>query len=410
MSWSSSGSSNRWSFLSNSSGSVAVKYSGVEVGRVTMLVDTWHHIVGTYDGTTARIYLDGVFDDDLVRAVNDGSFELTIGCSRDCSGHPWDGPIDDVRIYNRALTQVDITELYNYSRTPLICTSFTYTDWSPTTCPSNETQTRTVTSLSPSGCAGGSPTTTQSCTYTPPAGDTTPPSTPTNLTATAISSSQINLSWNASTDDTAVTGYNIYRCTGASCTPALTTTVTGTSYSNTGLTAETTYTYTVSAYDAQDNTSAQSTQASATTQVEEVSLPTTNYGNHNYTDEQITAFTTAELNSVLSNVPTTHPRIFFKESEIEALKARVGIGSPSDYDLSTLKWRDKNITFGEMASEYQTLRNMAVTYRNDPEGMWTKVDINKKTRLIAWTAVAYAFVNLLEPDQAYVASAQIYVR
>jgi hypothetical protein len=44
-----------------------------------------------------------------------------------------------------------------------------------------------------------------------PGGDTQAPSVPQNLVATAVSSSQINLTWNASTDNVAVTGYNIYR-------------------------------------------------------------------------------------------------------------------------------------------------------------------------------------------------------
>jgi hypothetical protein len=93
-----------------------------------------------------------------------------------------------------------------------------------------------------------------------PAADTQPPSTPTNLTATAASQSQINLSWTASTDNTAVTGYKIYR---NGTQVALTA---GTSYSDIGLTAATTYTYTVAAYDAAGNTSTQSTAVSATTQ------------------------------------------------------------------------------------------------------------------------------------------------
>ena len=42
-------------------------------------------------------------------------------------------------------------------------------------------------------------------------GDTTPPTNPTSLTANVVSSSQINLSWNASTDNVGVTGYQIYR-------------------------------------------------------------------------------------------------------------------------------------------------------------------------------------------------------
>jgi chitodextrinase len=92
------------------------------------------------------------------------------------------------------------------------------------------------------------------------AGDTTPPSVPTNLMATAVSSSQINLSWTASTDNVGVTGYKIFR------NGSQVNTATGTSYQDTGLTPLTTYTYTVSAYDAANNNSAQSSPASATTQ------------------------------------------------------------------------------------------------------------------------------------------------
>lgn len=96
--------------------------------------------------------------------------------------------------------------------------------------------------------------------------DTTPPTTPTNLTPTPISPSQINLSWTASTDDIGVTGYKIYRCAGSACSPTTQiATSTTNSYSNTGLTASTTYTYTVSAYDAAGNESAQSTSVSSAT-------------------------------------------------------------------------------------------------------------------------------------------------
>jgi hypothetical protein len=49
-----------------------------------------------------------------------------------------------------------------------ICTSFTYSSWSPTVCPQSETQTRTITSSSPSGCTGGNPVLTKTCIYIPP--------------------------------------------------------------------------------------------------------------------------------------------------------------------------------------------------------------------------------------------------
>ena len=93
----------------------------------------------------------------------------------------------------------------------------------------------------------------------PPATDTTAPSVP-SLTATAVSSSQINLSWTASTDSVGVIGYKIYR------NGTYLTTTTSTSYSNTGLTAATSYSYRVSAIDAAGNESSQSTAKSATTQ------------------------------------------------------------------------------------------------------------------------------------------------
>ena len=94
--------------------------------------------------------------------------------------------------------------------------------------------------------------------------DTTKPSIPAGLAASVISSSQINLAWSASTDNVGVTGYKIYRG------GTLLTTVTGTFYNNTGLTASTAYSYRVSAIDAAGNESSQCTAVSATTQAAQV--------------------------------------------------------------------------------------------------------------------------------------------
>jgi hypothetical protein len=90
--------------------------------------------------------------------------------------------------------------------------------------------------------------------------DNQAPTIPASLSATAVSSSQINLSWTASTDNVGVTGYRIYRGgtqIGTSGTN---------SYQNTGLSPSTSYSYTVAAYDAAGNVSGQSSSASATTQ------------------------------------------------------------------------------------------------------------------------------------------------
>ncbi|MEK7787626.1 MAG: fibronectin type III domain-containing protein, partial [Chloroflexota bacterium] len=106
-------------------------------------------------------------------------------------------------------------------------------------------------------------TTRQGCSGTPPPPpppDTQAPSVPAVLGAQTASSSQINLTWTAATDNVGVTGYRIFRGGTQIATTA------GTSYSNTGLTASTAYSYTVAAYDAAGNTSGQSSSVSATTQ------------------------------------------------------------------------------------------------------------------------------------------------
>lgn len=97
--------------------------------------------------------------------------------------------------------------------------------------------------------------------------DQTSPSQPTNLVATAVSSSQIDLTWTASTDNFAVTGYKIFRDS------VFQTNIVGTTYSDLGLNPVTTYSYTVQAFDAATNLSLQSDPASATTLTAPVTSP-----------------------------------------------------------------------------------------------------------------------------------------
>jgi len=98
-------------------------------------------------------------------------------------------------------------------------------------------------------------------------GDTTAPTVPGSFTATAAGQTTVNLAWTASTDAVGVTGYTITR-NGTT----VTTTATGTSYSDTGRTAGTLYTYTISAHDAAGNASATAT-ATATTASSIPALP-----------------------------------------------------------------------------------------------------------------------------------------
>jgi hypothetical protein len=100
-------------------------------------------------------------------------------------------------------------------------------------------------------------------------GDTTPPGQVTGLAVTPISNTQLNLSWTANTEPD-LDHYNVYRGTtpGFAVTLGTTTPVgqpTTNSFSDTGLTASTTYYYKVSAVDATGNIGALSTESSGTT-------------------------------------------------------------------------------------------------------------------------------------------------
>ncbi len=96
--------------------------------------------------------------------------------------------------------------------------------------------------------------------------DTQAPTAPAGLTATAISPSQINLAWTASTDNVGVTGYSIERCQGAGCTDFVqVATPSGTAYNDTLLQSVTSYSYRVRATDAAANLSGYSAVQSAAT-------------------------------------------------------------------------------------------------------------------------------------------------
>ena len=108
------------------------------------------------------------------------------------------------------------------------------------------------------GSGSGQPwTSTGACGGT--GGDTTPPSVPGGLNSPSKTSTSVSLAWNASTDNTGVTAYDVYRGGALAGSP------TSTSFNVTGLTANTTYSFTVRARDAAGNASAQSGAISVTT-------------------------------------------------------------------------------------------------------------------------------------------------
>jgi fibronectin type 3 domain-containing protein len=97
------------------------------------------------------------------------------------------------------------------------------------------------------------------------------PTTPANVTATAASDTSVQVSWAPSTDNVAVTGYDVYRDGGLVATLG----AGSGSYLDTGLTPGSTHTYTVDAFDAAANHSAQSSPASVRLPAQDTQAPTT---------------------------------------------------------------------------------------------------------------------------------------
>ena len=106
--------------------------------------------------------------------------------------------------------------------------------------------------------------------------DTTAPSSPSNLSTSNITETSVNLSWNASTDNTAVTGYDVYKGS------AKIASVTTTNYSVSGLTAATNYTFNIRAKDAAGNISTSSNTIGVTTKSVVVTYCTSKGNNSSY--------------------------------------------------------------------------------------------------------------------------------
>lgn len=186
---------------------------------ISALAGQFYHLACTWNGTSLSLYVNASLNNSIAQAITplSNSQPLYIGQFGN-SADRLDGTIDEVRIYNRALSQVEIQQDMN------------------------------------TAIVEGAPS------------DTTPPTAPTNLGGTVISSNQINLSWTGSTDNVGVTGYQVERCQSSNCTNFISlATVTGVNYNDTGLNPATSYRYRVRATDAATNTSGYSNIANGTT-------------------------------------------------------------------------------------------------------------------------------------------------
>ena len=81
----------------------------------TISTNVWTHIVGTYDGSNLKIYLNGSLDNTVSQtgAIPSTSGSLQIGAAN--SANRFNGQIDEVAIFNRALNSTEIAALYDGS-------------------------------------------------------------------------------------------------------------------------------------------------------------------------------------------------------------------------------------------------------------------------------------------------------
>ncbi len=81
----------------------------------------WYHLVFTYDGSISKIYLDGLLENSKATSgsIHTSSKPLTIGHHRVKSQRYFKGLIDDVMIFNRAISEEEVQQLYQGSYTPV---------------------------------------------------------------------------------------------------------------------------------------------------------------------------------------------------------------------------------------------------------------------------------------------------
>ena len=80
----------------------------------------WHHVAGTYDGSVARLYIDGVNGNNSPSSSTSGAPSVTgaiiIGKHGNAASNYFVGTMDDLRIYNKALTAAEIQAIYNATK------------------------------------------------------------------------------------------------------------------------------------------------------------------------------------------------------------------------------------------------------------------------------------------------------
>lgn len=112
MYWGSAGANQRASFQVNN-GKLKLELAGpTSVTSTKNVVDGWHHVAVTYNGTTGQLYIDGVAENSAVMSPNLTANSPGIGFNpASPTAETALGKIDEVRLYSRALTATEIKKL-----------------------------------------------------------------------------------------------------------------------------------------------------------------------------------------------------------------------------------------------------------------------------------------------------------
>lgn len=96
--------------------------NSVQVNSTTLMsatLNTWVHLVGTCDSNGSKIYVNGVLESSSISAgvlSSQSGFPLHIGGDQTNAGPYFKGAIDEVRLYNRALSASEVLQLYNSAK------------------------------------------------------------------------------------------------------------------------------------------------------------------------------------------------------------------------------------------------------------------------------------------------------
>jgi hypothetical protein len=98
---------------------------------VTTSLNTWYHLTYTHDGTTSKLYINGAYANGATLSLNTQATNLTIGYENLFATHYSTIKMDELGLWNRALSSAEISQLYNnangYAYPFLTPLNFTYT-------------------------------------------------------------------------------------------------------------------------------------------------------------------------------------------------------------------------------------------------------------------------------------------